>query len=96
MTFGNLVRVQEKGQVTLPTDIRKKLGLKKGDVVTVSETPNGILITPQVIVTKQALDDIGKALGEKGITLNDLIKSGRKIRGDLLKERYGISANDEP
>ena len=28
-----LVRVQEKGQVTLPADLRRKSGLKKGDLV---------------------------------------------------------------
>ena len=31
----NTVRVQEKGQVTIPLRIRKKLNLKKGDLVTV-------------------------------------------------------------
>ena len=28
----NIVRVQEKGQVTLPADIRKRLGIKQGEV----------------------------------------------------------------
>ncbi len=41
-----LARVQEKGQVTLPASLRQKLGLKKGDLVTLRETPEGILITP--------------------------------------------------
>ena len=29
------VRVQEKGQVTIPTKLRKKLNIKKGDTVMV-------------------------------------------------------------
>jgi len=32
------VRIQEKGQVTIPTKIRKKLNLRKGDLVTFVET----------------------------------------------------------
>ena len=32
------VRVQEKGQVTIPTKLRKKLNIKKGDTVMVIET----------------------------------------------------------
>ena len=39
-----LVRMQEKGQVTIPREIRKKLGLKRGDLVTVMETPEGVFI----------------------------------------------------
>jgi len=41
-----LVRVQEKGQVTLPAEMRKRLGLKKGDLVAVTTTDGGVLIKP--------------------------------------------------
>lgn len=36
-----LVRIQGKDQVTLPADIRKRLGLKKGDLVAVEGTLEG-------------------------------------------------------
>jgi AbrB family looped-hinge helix DNA binding protein len=85
-----LVRVQEKGQVTLPTEFRKKLGLKKGDVVSVVETPEGLLIAPQELVAARALDRIGEALKANGLSLEDLIDSGREERGELIKERYGL------
>lgn len=42
----HLVRVQEKGQVTLPADVRKKTGLKRGDLVSVTATEGGVLIMP--------------------------------------------------
>ncbi|MHB8647209.1 MAG: AbrB/MazE/SpoVT family DNA-binding domain-containing protein [Thermomicrobiales bacterium] len=41
-----LVRVQDKGQVTLPADVRRRTGLKKGDLVSVTATPDGVLIKP--------------------------------------------------
>jgi AbrB family looped-hinge helix DNA binding protein len=44
------VRVQERGQVTLPADVRRRLGLKKGDLVAVTETPEGLLITPSEMI----------------------------------------------
>ena len=47
MNDRKLVRIQEKGQVTISTAIRKKLGLKRGDLVAVMETPEGVFITPQ-------------------------------------------------
>lgn len=90
-TIQNLVRVQEKGQVTLPASIRQRLGLKKGDLVSVTETREGILIRPQEIVTTQALDRIGEALREQGLSLDELIESGRAERGELLQEHYDIA-----
>ena len=94
MATSRLSLVQEKGQVTIPADIRRKLGIKKGDYVAFVETDQGILITPQEVVAMEALDRIGEALKEQGITLEELIVSGRDIRGDLVKERYGLA--DEP
>lgn len=92
----NLVRVQEKGQVTLPAEVRKRLGLKKGDLVAVVDTPEGVLITRQEIVATQALDRIGEALREQGLSLEGLIESGREERGRLVEQQYGIPTDHEP
>jgi antitoxin PrlF len=91
MNDRKLVRIQEKGQVTIPTEIRKKLGLKRGDLVAVVETPEGVFITPQQVVAAKALDSIGNILKEQGVSLEELIASGRQIRTDLLQEAYGIT-----
>lgn len=84
------VRVQEKGQVTIPTKLRKKLNIKKGDTVMVIETKDGLLIKPAEVVLTEALDDIGKALKAEGITLDQWIERGRDVRGKLLEEMYGL------
>ncbi len=91
-----VVRVQEKGQVTIPLDIRRKLKLKKGDLVTFVETEEGILIKPAEIVVAEALDQIGKALKEKGISLEDLIERGRRIRGEIVREEYDLDDKTSP
>jgi antitoxin PrlF len=91
MNDRKLVRIQEKGQVTIPQEIRKKLGLKRGDLVAVMEIPEGVFITPQQVVATKALDSIGDILKEKGLSLDELIASGREIRGDLLHDAYGIT-----
>jgi AbrB family looped-hinge helix DNA binding protein len=91
MNDRKLVRIQEKGQVTIPTEIRKKLGLKQGDLVAVMETPDDVFITPQQVLATKALDQIGDILKEEGLSLGDLIASGRQIRTDLLQGTYGIT-----
>jgi antitoxin PrlF len=91
MNDRKIVRMQEKGQVTIPTEIRKKLGLKQGDLVAVMETPDGVFITPQQVLAQKALDRIGNALKEQGLSLEELIASGRQTRSDLLQETYGIT-----
>jgi AbrB family looped-hinge helix DNA binding protein len=44
------VRIQEKGQVTIPRKIRKKLNLKKGDLVVFEETDAGVMVKPAAVV----------------------------------------------
>ena len=88
------VRVQEKGQVTLPAEIRRKLGLKKGDLVAVTNTEEGVLITPQEVIAMKTLDKLGAMLKEKGITLEELMESGREIRGQIAKEKYNLIDKD--
>lgn len=88
------VRVQKKGQVTIPLEIRRKLNLKKGDLVTFVDTVNGVVIKPAEVVLSETLDKIGEALKEKGVSMEDLIESGGDIRRELLEEENGISDSE--
>lgn len=84
------VRVQEKGQVTIPTAIRRKLNLRKGDLVMFAETEGGVVIKPAEVIFSDALKEIGEALKADGITLEELIERGREIRGKIVEEKYGL------
>ena len=86
----NYVRIQEKGQVTIPTKIRKKLNLRKGDMVMFVETEAGVLIQPAEAIVSQALDKIGESLRADGITPEKWNKRSRDIRKQLLEEMYGL------
>ncbi len=85
------VRIQEKGQVTIPTKIRKRLNLKKGDLVMFVETESGVLIKPAELLVSQALDKIGESLRAEGITPEKWNKQSRLIREQLLQEMYGLT-----
>jgi hypothetical protein len=65
--------------------------LKRGDLVAVMETPEGVFITPQQVLATNALDRIGDILKEQGLSLDELIASGRQIRTEILQDDYGIT-----
>ena len=47
-----LVKMQKKGQLTLPSQIRKCLGLAEGDFVDVKIRAAHIVVTPQVVIDR--------------------------------------------
>ena len=51
------VRVQAKGQVTIPKEIRDKLNVRPGDLVVFVETEEGILVKPATVMTDEHLRD---------------------------------------
>jgi hypothetical protein len=42
----------------------------------------------------RALDRIGAVLKEQGISLDELMESGREERGKIIEEKYGLT--EEP
>lgn len=89
-----LSRLQDRGQVTIPLEIREKLGIEPGDMIAFVETEQGVVISPQEMVAMAALDKMGTLLKEKGITLEELIESGREIRGELIEKEYGLTEEE--
>ena len=73
-------RMREKGQVTIPADIRESLRLSKDSILSVAKVGDGILLIPKPSVYEAASARFVKAAKENGITLNDLLKDLKKIR----------------
>jgi AbrB family looped-hinge helix DNA binding protein len=45
-------RIQHKGQVTIPTSVRRQAGLSKGDLVKFTFTGGQIVITPKLVIDR--------------------------------------------
>jgi AbrB family looped-hinge helix DNA binding protein len=89
--------IQENGQVTLPKELRREYGLRKGDTVVFERTDEGWMIRREEPDPLKLLDELDEILTARGITLDELITSGRDIRGEIVRERYGIEMdNDAP
>lgn len=95
-TSPRMVRILANGQVPLPDGVRQRLGIREGDVVSVRETADGILITSREVAVHRALDRMGDALREQNLSLDDLIESGREERAKLVREEYGLDPDTGP
>ncbi len=48
----SIVKVQHKGQMTIPSDVRALVGLTDGDLVDVKAAHGRIIITPQLVIDR--------------------------------------------
>ena len=49
--------VSGRGQITLPADLRKRLGIKGGDVVILEDRGNEVVLKPAMVVEYQQYSD---------------------------------------
>jgi AbrB family looped-hinge helix DNA binding protein len=55
--LGKTLVVSDRGQVTLPAGVRRRLGLKPGGVVTVEERRGELVLKPAAVVELQMYSD---------------------------------------
>jgi antitoxin PrlF len=49
--------VSQRGQITLPADVRKRLGIKEGGVVTLEEGAGEVILRPAAVLEIQMYSD---------------------------------------
>lgn len=64
----NLAKISANGQITVPVEIRKKLGLKSGDKILFYQKPNGDIVinnasTQAIYKTQTAFQGVAEAMG---------------------------------
>jgi len=53
----DIAQLSGRGTVTLPADVRRRLGLREGDVLTVRLTGRSIVLTPAVVTPVELYTD---------------------------------------
>ena len=86
------VRIQEKGQVTIPNSIRRKLNLKRGDMVTFVETERGFALQSLDQAADELLAGLRSKLEKRGISLETLMELGVQKGGDAAAVELGLNA----
>ena len=79
----SLVKLRDKSQITIPSSIRKELGIKKGDYLEITKEDDRIVIIPKIVVDKSSV--ILSEKGEKYLNeaLNDIKKGRIKANNDV-------------
>lgn len=77
------VRVREKRQITIPSDIGIKAGIEPNDILEVEITTGGILLRPVRSVTQERVNKLMKFVGA-GQSLMNPIDPDESVR--LLRE----------
>jgi hypothetical protein len=86
-------QVQENGNIVSSTEARPRLGRNADAPAQTTGAAHEVPRTPQEIALFKALDEIGAALREQGLTLEDMIERGREIRRELVEEMYGLKSD---
>ena len=75
-----VTRMREKGQITIPADIRESLHLSKDSLLTVAKVGDAILLTQKASLFGSTAAKFSKQAAEKNISLDDLLKDLKKSR----------------
>ena len=80
------VRIGEKGQITVPIDVRQREKLEKGTQVEIIDLGEGSLFLNKIDRKRElllALRILGRRIKEKGYTKDKLIEFCRQLRRDV-------------
>ncbi len=78
------VVVSARGQITLPADLRQRLGIKEGGVVTVEERHGELVLRPAAVVELTMYSDEDIARWDAEDHLNDAER--RRIKKRLARK----------
>ena len=81
-------QVNMHGQITLPVEMRKKLGMTPGSVVEISEKSNCLEVKKATVVESESLKRLAELARRKGITKKEIIKACREAGEQVYAEEY--------
>ena len=79
----SLIQVREKAQITIPSRIRKELGIKKGDYLEIVKEDDKIVIIPKILVDKASVNLSTKGEEMLKEAIDDVKKGKAKIYNNV-------------
>ena len=79
----SLIQVREKAQITIPSKIRKELGIKKGDYLEIAKEDDRIVIIPKILIEKVSVNLSAKGEEMLKEAIDDVKKGKVKIHDNV-------------
>ena len=85
-----LAKITTRGQITIPVEIRKKLGVKDGDkVIFIEENGRIIMENAAMVALKNAQDSFAGEAERLGLkTEQDVVALVKEVRREVWDERH--------
>ena len=84
--------IRPKRQVTLPKDICDQLGIDTGDVLELTVENSVITARLRKTAALESLKEIQQAFKRSGMAEEEILDTGRRVREEVARERYGVKA----
>ena len=88
------VRLRQRGQVTLPQAVRDKLAAKEGEVLTLVQIDDLLLLTPRQIRIPALTEQFTAEMEKDGVSLADLLQGLAEARAAIHQEQGNVDADD--
>lgn len=83
-----IVKLRERGQLTVPSKYRKDLNLEENDALKITKIGDVLILTSKKLVGDKLAGKFEKAMKKKGISLDELLDDLKGQREKYNKETY--------
>ena len=89
LEFLTMTRIGEKGQLTVPTQFRKDLGLEAGAPFVVLRLGNGLMLLPEQERFQELCRRVSSKLTASGLKPEEILATLGKARDRVYARHYG-------
>ena len=77
------VKIRQRGQLTIPQSVREKWSTQNGDVITLVQFDEFVILAPTTLKTPSLARQFSQIMDEEGVSLADLLEGLEEERKKL-------------
>lgn len=86
------IRLRGRGQITIPQEVRDRLSVDEGDILTLLQMGDFILVSPKQTKVPQLADKIVTLMEQEQVSLADLLTGLEEERKAMWQEKQSNDA----